>query len=103
MINDEFVLISLYVDDRSKLSNNENINLTDKNGNIKILKNEGEKWSAFQTLNFNINSQPYYVLVSPTLDILNPPIQYTDTQSYRNWLNEGLESFKNKKYLSDME
>ena len=94
MINDEFILISLYVDDRSKLLNNKNINLKDKNGNVKVLKNEGEKWSAFQTLNFNINSQPYYVLVSPSLDILNSPIQYTDTQTYRDWLKEGLDNFK---------
>ena len=94
MINDEFILISLYVDDRSKLLNNKNINLTDKNGNVKILENEGEKWSAFQTLNFNNNSQPYYVLVSPSLDILNSPIQYTDTQTYRDWLKEGLDNFK---------
>ena len=94
MINDEFILISLYVDDRSKLLNNKNINLTDKNGNVKILENEGEKWSAFQTLNFNINSQPYYVIVSPSLDILNSPIQYTDTQTYRDWLKEGLDNFK---------
>ena len=94
MINDEFILISLYVDDRSKLLNNKNINLTDKNGNVKILENEGEKWSAFQTLNFNINSQPYYVLVSPSLNILNSPIQYTDTKTYRDWLKEGLDNFK---------
>ena len=94
MINDEFILISLYVDDRSKLLNNKNINLKDKNGNVKTLENEGEKWSAFQTLNFNINSQPYYVLVSPSLDILNSPIQYTDTQTYRDWLKEGLDNFK---------
>ncbi len=94
MINDEFVLISLYVDDRSKLLNNKNIKLTDKNGNVKTLENEGEKWSAFQTLNFNINSQPYYVIVSPSLDILNSPIQYTDTQTYRDWLKEGLDNFK---------
>ena len=94
MINDEFILISLYVDDRSKLLNNKNINLTDKNGNVKTLVNEGEKWSAFQTLNFNINSQPYYVLVSPSLNILNSPIQYTDTQTYRDWLKEGLDNFK---------
>ena len=94
LINDEFILISLYVDDRSKLLNNKNINLTDKNGNVKTLENEGEKWSAFQTLNFNINSQPYYVLVSPSLDILNSPIQYTDTQTYRDWLKEGLDNFK---------
>ena len=94
MINNEFILISLYVDDRSKLLNNKKINLTDKNGNVKILENEGEKWSAFQTLNFNINSQPYYVLVSPSLDILNSPIQYTDTQTYRDWLKEGLDNFK---------
>ena len=95
LINNEFVLISLYVDDRTNLNGDEIILLRDKNGNEKILDKVGEKWSAFQTLNFQNNSQPYYVLLSPNLDILNKPIQYTDTDTYYDWLIDGLNKFKN--------
>ena len=95
LINNEFVLISLYVDDRNNLNGDEIILLRDKNGNEKILDKVGEKWSAFQTLNFQNNSQPYYVLLSPNLDILNKPIQYTDTDTYYDWLIDGLNKFKN--------
>lgn len=95
LINNKFVLISLYVDDRTNLNEDEIILLRDKNGNEKILDKVGEKWSAFQTLNFQNNSQPYYVLLSPNLDILNKPIQYTDTDTYYDWLIDGLNKFKN--------
>ena len=44
--------------------------------------------------NFKNNSQPYYVLLSPNLEVLNKPIQYTDTDTYQSWLSEGLENFK---------
>lgn len=94
MINNEFILISLYVDDRSDLNQDQIIILTDKNGNEKTLEKVGEKWSAFQTINFKNNSQPYYVLLSPNLEVLNKPIQYTDTDTYQSWLSEGLENFK---------
>ena len=97
MINNEFILISLYVDDRSDLNQDQIIILTDKNGNEKTLKKVGEKWSAFQTINFKNNSQPYYVLLSPNLEVLNKPIQYTDTDTYQSWLSEGLDNF-NKNY-----
>ena len=92
IINNNFILISLYVDDRSRLGENL-ITIRDSNGNKKNLETVGEKWSAFQTLNFNINSQPYYVLLSPDLKILNSPIQYTNTETYKSWLNEGLGYF----------
>ncbi|MEC8175480.1 MAG: cytochrome c biogenesis protein CcdA [Bacteroidota bacterium] len=92
-LNNEVVLISLYVDDRSLLEDKNIINLRDQYGNSKILESIGQKWSAFQTLNFNINSQPYYVLVSPDLEILNTPIQYVDTETYRTWITSGLKNY----------
>ncbi len=73
--------------------------LRDKNGNKKMLETVGEKWSACQTLNFKINSQQYYVLISPDLNILNTPIQYTDTETYKSWLNEGLQNFTSQNKL----
>jgi len=99
LINNQFILISLYVDDRSDLSDEEIIVLKDKNGNQKILDKVGEKWSAFQTINFKNNSQPYYVLLSPELELLNKPLQYTDTETYYTWLAEGLKNFNNKSYF----
>lgn len=99
LINNQFILISLYVDDRSDLSNEDIIVLKDKNGNEKILDKVGEKWSAFQTLNFKNNSQPYYVLLSPELELLNKPLQYTDTETYYRWLDEGLKNFNNISYF----
>ena len=82
LINDDFILISLYVDDRTDLKKDDIVFLKDKNLNEKILDKVGEKWSAFQTLNFKNNSQPYYVLLSPQLELLNKPLQYTDTETY---------------------
>ena len=99
LINNDFVLISLYVDDRSDLSSEDIIVLKDKNGNEKILDKVGEKWSAFQTINFKNNSQPYYVLLSPDLQLLNKPLQYTDTETYYEWLSKGLENFKSVNYF----
>ena len=92
-LNNDVVLISLYVDDRSLLEEKNVITLRDQYGNSKILESIGQKWSAFQTLNFNINSQPYYVLVSPDLEILNTPIQYVDTETYRSWITSGLRNY----------
>ena len=92
-LNNDVVLISLYVDDRSLLEDKNIITLRDQYGNSKILESIGQKWSAFQTLNFNINSQPYYVLVSPDLEILNTPIQYVDTETYRSWITGGLRNY----------
>jgi thiol:disulfide interchange protein DsbD len=99
LINNDFILISLYVDDRSDLSSEDIIVLKDKNGNEKILDKVGEKWSAFQTINFKNNSQPYYVLLSPDLQLLNKPLQYTDTETYYEWLSKGLENFKSVNYF----
>ena len=93
LINDDFILISLYVDDRTDLKKDDIVFLKDKNLNERILDKVGEKWSAFQTLNFKNNSQPYYVLLSPQLELLNKPLQYTDTETYYKWLNEGLKKF----------
>jgi len=51
----------------------------------------GQKWGTFQTINFNAASQPYYVLLSPNLEILNDAVQYVDVETYEKWLKSGLE------------
>jgi thiol:disulfide interchange protein DsbD len=43
-------------------------------------------------VNFNAASQPYYVLLSPNLEILNDAVQYVDVETYEEWLKSGLEN-----------
>jgi len=90
LINDEFVLISLYVDDRKELPKEDQIILKYKSGKSKQIKTIGDKSSTFQAINFKSASQPYYVLLDKDLRILNKPIQYTSKDNYLNWLKEGL-------------
>ncbi len=92
LINDEFVLISLYVDDRKELHDEDQIILKYKSGKSKQIKTIGDKASTFQAINFKSASQPYYVLLDNDLRILNKPIQYTSKDNYLNWLKEGLDN-----------
>ena len=95
LIKDDYVLISLYIDDRTELPANEQFNFEFDSGKIKNINTIGEKWGTFQTLNFGSASQPYYVLLSPELEVLNMAIQNTDSDTYREWLVKGLENFEN--------
>ena len=94
LLNEEFVIISLYVDDRKELPEALQFNFQYPNGRIKTIKTIGEKWATFQSLNFASASQPYYVLMSADATLLNPPIQYTDTATYKDWLKSGLEQHR---------
>ncbi len=94
LLNEEFVLISLYVDDRKSLPEEERFRYRFDSGRVKAIDAVGEKWGTFQTINFNAASQPYYVMLSPDLYVLNSSIQNTDTDTYESWLKEGLQNFR---------
>ncbi|WP_430408850.1 protein-disulfide reductase DsbD domain-containing protein [Kordia sp.] len=97
ILNDDYILISLYVDDRKPLPEDEKFQFDKGNGNIKKIKTYGDKLATLQTLNFNNNSQPYYVLLSPNMEMLQKPVGYTpDSEEYEAWLRVGIENFKNK-------
>ena len=97
ILKDEYILISLYVDDNEKqLPKEQQFDYLKKNGKVKKIKTVGDKWSTFQIINFKNASQPYYVLLSPDLEILNNTQQYTDRDTYYNWLKEGLTTFYEK-------
>jgi len=91
LLNEDFVIISLYVDDRKELPKGQKFEFKYPNGRIKTVKTIGEKWATFQSLNFTSASQPYYVLMSADETILNSPIQYTNAKTYKDWLQSGLE------------
>ena len=86
----KYVLISLYVDDRKALEENEQFVFIKQNGNTRPIKTIGAKWATFQAVNFNTSSQPFYVQLSPNLEVLNKPEKYTDKTTYLNWLKSGL-------------
>lgn len=93
LLRDEVVLISLYVDDRSELPQDEQFAFRYDSGRVKDIETIGQKWGTFQTVNFGAASQPYYVMLSPDLEILTPSIQNTDTDTYYAWLLDGIKSF----------
>lgn len=93
-LNEDFILISLYVDDREKLSEDSRFNYLKPDGGIKKIRTVGDKWATFQTLNFRNNSQPFYVLLDPDMNLLNEPVGYTpNSKEYLHWLQAGLENF----------
>ncbi|MCF8716279.1 thioredoxin family protein [Joostella atrarenae] len=94
MLNDEYVLISLYVDDRKDLPEDLQFNYKLDNGRVKSIKTIGDKWATFQAINFKTASQPYYILMSPDFELLNSPQQYADDIAYYEWLKQGLANFK---------
>ncbi len=94
-LKNEFILISLYVDDRKNLSEEEQFNYQKPTGGVKKIRTIGDKWATFQTLNFRNNSQPYYVLLDSDMNMLNDPAGYTpNSEEYHRWLQEGLKGFR---------
>jgi thiol:disulfide interchange protein DsbD len=94
MISEEYVLVSLYVDDRKSLADEDQFNYEKPNGTVKTIQTVGDKWSTFQTLNFMNNSQPYYVLMDTHYQLLAEPVGYTpDSDEYLEWLRSGLSNF----------
>ncbi|MBE7178943.1 MAG: thioredoxin family protein, partial [Mucilaginibacter polytrichastri] len=93
-INEDFVLIQLYVDDKTDLAAAEQI--TTPEG--KKLTTIGKKWSWFQASKFKANSQPFYVLMDPeTEEMLVPPSgSDDDPKSYLAFLQRGLAAYKGK-------
>jgi thiol:disulfide interchange protein DsbD len=94
VLNDEYILISLYVDDRKELPEQQQFNYLKQKGGIKPIETIGDKWATFQTLNFKNNSQPFYVLLDNEVNLLNEPVGYTPNDSeYLSWLKDGLAKF----------
>jgi thiol:disulfide interchange protein len=94
LIRDEYVLVSLYVDERKELDEPYVSKLSGKK-----MRNVGNKWADFQAIHFETNSQPYYVLVAPMKDgsfkILNQPTAYDeDVDAYREFLECGIRQFE---------
>jgi len=96
LLNERYIIISLYVDDRETLAPESQFNFQYPDGRIKEINTIGKKWATFQAINFNTASQPFYIQMSSDGELLNTPIQYTDKVTFENWLKQGLERLPNK-------
>ncbi|CAM3901259.1 MULTISPECIES: protein-disulfide reductase DsbD family protein [Flavobacterium] len=91
ILNEEVVLISLYVDDRTELP--EDKKYSSDNG--KEINTYGKKWSDLGITKYKANIQPYYILMKHDEGNLNKPVGYTpDVSEYKAWLEEGIANFK---------
>lgn len=92
MLANYFVIISLYVDDRTQLPEDEQF-VSEITG--KKIRTIGNKWTDFMISRYQINSQPYYVILDHNETILNTPRGFNpDTEAYVEWLKEGLVAFR---------
>ena len=97
-LQNEFILASLYVDDKEELPADQQTTIDMGGGKMKKIKTIGDKWSMFQQVNFNNNSQPHYVLVTPEGKIINNPVSgYMPKEDFKNFLECGLDFFKKNK------
>jgi thiol:disulfide interchange protein DsbD len=98
LLNDNYVLISLYVDDKTLLPEDQQKTVTQEGGKSRKLRTIGNKWSYLQTSYFRTNSQPYYALLSPDGKLLNKPVAYTpEASTYADFLKCGLDAFEKVK------
>ena len=92
MLNDDYVLITLYVDEKTKLP--EPIKVTE-NGTERTLRTIGDKWSYLQRSKFGANAQPFYVLLDNEGMPLNKSYSYDeDIAKYVDFLQTGLKNYK---------
>lgn len=91
-LRQDYVIISLYVDDRTALDESEQYTSSFSGKKINTI---GKKWSDLQSSVFKTNSQPYYVIMNSDGDRLVPAQAYDlDIQNYINFLDNGLKAFK---------
>ena len=95
ILEKDYVLITLMVDDKKKLPE---VIEVQENGKTSKLKTVGDKWSYLQRHKFGTNSQPYYVLLDNEGKPIGPSYAYNeDVSEYIKFLNIGLENYKKQK------
>ena len=95
IINNDYVLITLYVDNKTPLSSPVKIM---ENGTELTLRTVGDKWSYLQRVKFGANAQPFYVLIDNEGKPLNKSYSYDESiPKYIEFLQTGLENYKKEK------
>lgn len=94
IMNDDYVLIQLYVDERTPLSEPIQVNI---NGKDRKLRTVGDKWSYLQEYKFGANTQPFYVLLDNEGNLLSGSYSYEkDVNKYIEFLENGIKEYKKR-------
>lgn len=97
VMKENFIIVSLYVDDKKKLSAADQFTYTGKDGSTKEIVTVGDKWATFETENFKNNAQPLYAILNSGEQLLTHPVGYVPSASeYKQWLECGLAAFNKK-------
>jgi cytochrome c biogenesis protein CcdA/thioredoxin-related protein len=97
MMKNDFIVVSLYVDERKKLPSAEQVEYTSKAGDTRSIVTVGDKWATFQSENFNAVSQPQYAIIGLDEKALTRPKTYTQSpKAFKEWLQCGLDAFRKK-------
>ena len=92
MLNNQYVLISLYVDDKTPLAEPVEVSL---NGQQRTLRTVGDKWSYLQASKFGANAQPYYIAIDNDGRPLNHAYGFKeDVATYIDYLQQGLNTYR---------
>lgn len=95
LIENNFVLVSLYVDDRQKLPEDQQFLHTTIEGSKVPIRTIGDKYATLQSENFKNASQPLYAVISPDEKLLTLPVGYTpNVAEYEKWLKAGIEAYR---------
>ncbi|MDR4989014.1 MAG: cytochrome c biogenesis protein CcdA [Bacteroidales bacterium] len=93
-LRNDFVKISLFVDDRTRLPESEQF-VSDALGRSRNIRTIGQKWSVFQAERYGANTQPYYVLLDHDENMLAPPHGYDlNINRYIDFLDTGKKNFR---------
>jgi thiol:disulfide interchange protein DsbD len=87
LMSEEFILVSLYVDEKASLPESEKFKSCKTGREIRTV---GNKWSNMQFVNFNSNSQPQYVMLSPDGKLISQPIGYSTKNEYLEFLKKAI-------------
>ena len=93
LMTEDYILVSLYVDDKTPLP--ATIEVTESDGTVRKLRTIGDKWSYLQRSKFGAQTQPFYVLVDHNARPLAPAYSYDeDVNAFVRWLEHGIAQFK---------
>lgn len=98
VMKENYIVVSLYVDDKKELPLEQQFTYKSKNGSEKEIITVGDKWATFETENFGSNAQPWYAIINSKEQLLSHPLGYANTkkleEEYLAWLLCGVEAAK---------
>ena len=94
ILEEDYILITLMVDDKTPLKTQE---VVEENGKQRTLRTVGDRWSYLQRYKFGANAQPFYILLDPDGNLLGPSRAYNeDAQGFLQFLQNGLKQHSSR-------